>query len=348
LKELYNKLINEDSEFRKELQEMALNLDRLASEVTRVTTVHASAMALLTKLTGELEAVSAELAAKAAQSPPVIDTAPLDALIDELKNSTDALAGAVADSSDVKPVVEVILHADDPTVPTVSVIMPEVLPEHVDVAAEVIVDTVDPASTEPQIAITVEPATEPVEADAVTATIETAPKEVDVLVEAPAEVHSEVLAETGVDVVEAVKEAFEATPEVTAELAPTVETIINADDPTVPTVAVIMPEVLPEHVDVSAEVVVDAVDPASTEPQVVITVEPATEPVEASAVVDKIETVDGQVDVLVEAPADVHADVKTETGVDIVEAVKEAFEAAPEVTAEPVAEAPAADAPVTP
>lgn len=93
---------------------MALNLDRLAEEVTRVATVHASAMTLLKKLTGELEAVSAELAAKAAQVPPVLDTAPLEALIDKLKASTDVLAGAVAESDDVVPVKEDVV-VDTPT-----------------------------------------------------------------------------------------------------------------------------------------------------------------------------------------------------------------------------------------
>lgn len=196
---------------------MALNLDRLAQEVTRVATVHASAMSLLKKLTGELEAVSAELAAKAAQVPPVIDTAPLDALIDQLKASTDNLAGAVSASVDVKPVKEVVLNADNPAVPTVSVVMPEILPENVEVHAEVVVDKVDPVSTEPQVVVTVEPAPAAPAADAVVDTIVTPADQVDVTVAAPADVHAEVKAEAGVDVVEAVKEAFEAAPEVVAE-----------------------------------------------------------------------------------------------------------------------------------
>lgn len=194
-----------------------LNLDRLASEVARVTTVHASAMSLLQKLTGELERVSAELAAKAAQVPPVIDTAPLEALIDHLKASTDALAGAVSNSVDVKPMKEVVLNADNPAVPTVAVVMPEVMPEHVEVKAEVVVDNVDLASPEPQVVVTVEPAVEAPATDAVVDTIVTPDDQVDVSVAAPADVHEEVKTETGVDVVEAVKEAFEATPEIVAE-----------------------------------------------------------------------------------------------------------------------------------
>lgn len=194
-----------------------LNLDRLAQEVTRVATVHASAMSLLKKLTVELETVSAELAAKAAQVPPVLDTAPLDALIDQLKASTDALADAVNNSVDVTPMKEVVLNADNPAVPTVSVVMPEVLPENVEVHAEVVVDSVDPVSTEPQVVVTVSPAVEAPAADAVVDVISTPADQVDVTVAADPVVHADVKTDAGVDVVEAVKEAFEATPEVVAE-----------------------------------------------------------------------------------------------------------------------------------
>lgn len=194
-----------------------LNLDRLAAEVTRVTTVHASAMTLLHKLTGELERVSAELAAKAAQVPPVIDTAPLEALIDQLKASTDTLAGAVSDSVNVTPMKEVVLNADNPAVPTVAVVLPEVMTENVEVHAEVVVDKVDPTSSEPQVVVTVEPVAEAPAPAAVVDTIVTPDDQVNVTVSAHPDVHAEVKADTGVDVVEAVKEAFEATPEVVAE-----------------------------------------------------------------------------------------------------------------------------------
>lgn len=196
---------------------MTLNLERLASEVARVTTVHASAMALIKKLTGELEAVSAELTAKAAQVPPVIDTYPLDALINQLKASTDSLAGAVSNSSDVTPVKEVVLNADNPTVPTVAVLMPEVLPESVTVHAKVIAETVDTTSKEPQVVVVVKPDAPDPSADVVSDTISTPADQVDVTVAAAVEVHTEIKDESGVDVVEAVKKAFEATPEVVAE-----------------------------------------------------------------------------------------------------------------------------------
>lgn len=196
---------------------MKLNLDSLAAEVARVHTVQSSAKEMLMKLAGELESVSAELARKAAEEQ-TIDTAPLDALIAELKTSTDALAGAVADSSNVIPTKEVILHADDPTVPTVQVNLPEVMPEHVAATAEVVVDAVDTTSVEPQVVITVEeaPAEAPVE-PVVEAVIATDEGEVDVNVVAPAAEVEAVKADAAVDVVAEIQEAYDVTPEVVAE-----------------------------------------------------------------------------------------------------------------------------------
>lgn len=203
----------------KRIEDMSLDLTRLTEEVARAHTVQTSAVALLRNLTGELAKVSAELQAKADMVPPVIDVAPLNELIDQLKTSTDSLAGAVADSVGVVPHREVVLNADDATKPTVTVVLPEVLPESVVVSAETVVDTIDPASTEPQVVVTVEPApvAEAPVVDVVTDVIKTDEGQVDVVVEAPVTVVEEIKAETGVDVVEAVKEAFEVTPEVVAE-----------------------------------------------------------------------------------------------------------------------------------
>lgn len=199
---------------------MALNLDALTAEVTRVQTVQASAVTLLKNLTAELEDISAKMAAMPAPvAPEVIDTKPIDDLVAKLKESTDALAGAVAASSDVKGTHEVILNADNPELPTVKVILPEVVPAEVEATPEVVVDKVDTTSPEPQVVITVEPASEEVkapDADVVTDTIKTETGLTDVTVHTDAEMHEEVKADTGVDTTEAVKEAYEAAPEVTA------------------------------------------------------------------------------------------------------------------------------------
>lgn len=221
IKNQYNNNHNNDILRRLDVLEeriitMELNVSALAAEVARVHTVQSSAATLLKKLTGELEKVSAELAAKASET---IDTKPLDDLIEQLKASTDALAGAVADSSNVIPTKEVILHADDPTVPTVQVNLPEVMPEVVTVSAETVVDTVDTTSAEPQVVVTVLPAddTTVTEEDVVADVIKTDEGQVDVVVTAPSEVAEAVKAEANVDVVDAVKEAFDVTPEVVAE-----------------------------------------------------------------------------------------------------------------------------------
>ena len=88
---LYN--INTLSE---RIQQMAINLEALAAEVSNVQSVQASAVALLNSLTKELEKISADLASKSSDT--ATDTAALNDLIDKLKTSTDSLAAAVANT----------------------------------------------------------------------------------------------------------------------------------------------------------------------------------------------------------------------------------------------------------
>ena len=92
------------------MNEMALNLDALKEEVTRVATVHESAIKFIAAVTDELKAVSAELKAKHEE---VIDTSELDELVAKLDASTDALAAAIAVSQD-NPVVEEEVKVDEP------------------------------------------------------------------------------------------------------------------------------------------------------------------------------------------------------------------------------------------
>lgn len=208
------------------INQMALNLDALTAEVTRAQTVQASAVTLLKSLTTELEEIATKLAAKPAEAP--VDTKPLDDLVTKLKSSTDSLATAVADSWDKKATHEVILNADDTTKPTVSVILPEVLPEHVEVKTEQLVDKVDTTSPEPQIVVSVEPAPAPApapEEPVVTDVIETPADQTNVTISVPADVHAEAT-EQGVDVIEAVKEAVTEA-EVPAEPAKTEETPVE-------------------------------------------------------------------------------------------------------------------------
>lgn len=87
----------------KRIDEMKLNLEVLAAEVTRTQTVQESAVKLLKSLTEELTRISAALAEQANKQPEPIDMSELDSFVGKLKESTDALAGAVKDSSDVMP-----------------------------------------------------------------------------------------------------------------------------------------------------------------------------------------------------------------------------------------------------
>lgn len=208
---------------------MALNLELLREEVTRAKTVQTSAVELIKKVVGELEAVSAELAAR--ESEPPIDTSAIDTLAADLKASTDVLAAAVADSVDVKPVHSVVLNADNPEKATVEVVLPEVLPEVVEATVEPVTEAVDPTSPDPQVRVVVDEASEAV-VDAVSASspevvadpavnIPTLDGEISTGVVETDEGESNVTvavdpATPVTEVVEAVKEAYDATEEVTA------------------------------------------------------------------------------------------------------------------------------------
>ena len=206
IKKLLHDVVQEYITIKERIKDMSLNLDILTAEVARAQTVQSSAVTLLKKLTAELERISSEMAIMASQTPPQIDTAPLNALIDKLQTSTNDLAAAVSDSTNVVPVKEAVLNTNDTSTPTVQVIMPEVLPENVVVTAEKVVDTVDPTSAEPQIVVTVEPA--PVAVAEPAAVIETPVDQVNVSVEVTPEAAA-VTEAAGVNVIEAVKEAVE-------------------------------------------------------------------------------------------------------------------------------------------
>jgi hypothetical protein len=92
------------------MNQMSLNVEALAAEVTRVQTVHESAIQFIAKLTDELKAVTEELKVKNEEK---IDTSALDDLVAKLDASTDALAAAISTSHDnpveapvAEPVVE--------------------------------------------------------------------------------------------------------------------------------------------------------------------------------------------------------------------------------------------------
>ena len=212
-------------ELTKRIDQMALDLNALTLEVTRVQTVQASAVTLLKSLTDELQKIHDQLDAQSKLVPPEIDTAPLNDLIGKLKDSTDALAGAVSASSNVVPTKTVILNADDPTKPTIAVVAPEVLPPVVTATPEVVVDKVDPTSPEPQVVVTVAPSTDAVvtSTPVVTDVIKTEPGLTDVVVATPADVHADTVATTGVDPVAAVVDAVAKTPEIVA--APAVDPV---------------------------------------------------------------------------------------------------------------------------
>lgn len=79
------------------INQMALNLDALTLAVEQTKGVQDSAITLLHHLTEELSEISAKLAETPKEMP--VDTSGLDALVAKLKDSTAALADAVAANS---------------------------------------------------------------------------------------------------------------------------------------------------------------------------------------------------------------------------------------------------------
>ena len=216
-----------NSNIDQRIEKMILNLENLEKEVSRVSDVQKSAVVLLKNLTKELEAISIKLVNISSLPPPEIDVAPLNNLIEKLKVSTDALSVAVSDASSVVPIKEIILNADDPTKPTVSVTLPQVLPENVAINAETLVEIVDTNSSEPQVSIVVESASkDPSDENTVSDMIETPEGQVNVNIEVPVEVFDIIKHEADVDVIQTFKDAvIEAeVPAVEAEVPVTEET----------------------------------------------------------------------------------------------------------------------------
>lgn len=112
--------------------------------------------------------------------------------------------------------------------------------------------------------------------------------------------------------------------------------IVNGESSEKPTVEVVLPDPLPQIVEVSVDLVAPTVDVESEHPQATITVSEAVHEVSDDVVTEVIKTEDGKSDIVVAVPADVHADL-TEKGIDVVEAIKTAVAesslAAPELPA---------------
>lgn len=229
-------MFTELKDIKERMTDMARDLGQLTAEVARAKTVHKSTIDLIHKVVVELETVKEEL--KSANSNADLDVSALDSLASDLASSTDALADAVASSADVVKTHKKVINADKPDKVTVEVVLPEVLPEIVEAEVEVKADPVDVASPEPQVEIVVKEAEESVakvveetapevvadpatdlttETGEVVSTevLETAEGEADVAV--AVKVEDKAAAEAaGVNVVEAVKEAYDETPEVKA------------------------------------------------------------------------------------------------------------------------------------
>ncbi len=107
--------------------------------------------------------------------------------------------------------------------------------------------------------------------------------------------------------------------------------VVNDHTDVVPTTEVVLPDVLPQVVEVSLEHVADEVDASSLEPQATIVVEPATfEVVSDDVHVEVIKTEEGKSDIVVAIPVEVKEELEAK-GIDVVEAITAAMDKAPDL-----------------
>jgi hypothetical protein len=95
------------------------------------------------------------------------------------------------------------------------------------------------------------------------------------------------------------------------------EVIVNADKPVEPTIKVVLPEVMPQIVEITAAPLVTSVDPASPEPQIVLSVTDASIKVPENAELMVVKTSEGNADLVVAVPPEV-AEMVDEHKVDLV------------------------------
>jgi hypothetical protein len=286
-------------------------------------------------------------------------------LIDKGIDVVQAVTEAIAQSEIAAPEAPVV--EPTPVVETpvqiasgeeIKVVAPEVIAQVVEATVEVVPTGFnslgEPTGGDTTVVLT--DVSTNVPADAELVPVVTAKGEHDVMVVVTPETQA-ALDTAGIDVAVDVGAALvEAKTEVVvAEVTPTevapapeaavTETILNADNPDVPTVSVTMPDPMPQIVEVTVDPIpaAAALDPASTEPQVVVTVSDATYEVSDNVSTDVIKTADGQSDVVVAVTEETKAALEA-VGVDVMETVKAAVEeaapAAPELPApEPMVEA---------
>lgn len=205
--------------------------------------------------------------------------------------------------------VSVVVNEDSHRKPTVEVVLPDPLPQVVEVSVEAIAEEVDKKSEEPQAKVKVKDASfEVVSDDVVTDVIKTPEGKADIVVAIPTEV-KEAAAEAGINIVDAVEKAIEKSeakapelPEVKEE-APVVEVEVKPEAAEEP-VVVVVPETLPAVVEAKVE-------------DGVVVLSDTSEHVPTTAELIPVVTKDGQPDIVVAVTPSTEAHLE-ELGIDVV------------------------------
>jgi HSP20 family molecular chaperone IbpA len=214
----------------------------------------------------------------------------------------------------------VIVNGENTEVPTVEVVLPDPLPQIVEVSLDKVAETVDPASEAPQATITVEEAVHEVSDNVITEVIKTEEGKSDIVVAIPEEVHAE-LTDKGIDVIQAVTEAI-AQSELPAPEAPVVEVTAPVETPittsTGEEVTVVAPEIIPQVMEATVEVVPTGFNsvgqPTGGETTVVLTDVSTNVPADAELI--PVVTAKGEHDVMIAVTPETQAALDT-AGVDV-------------------------------
>ena len=241
----------------------------------------------------------------------------------------------VVEPTPVESAPPVVVNADSDSVPTTQVILPAELPPVVEVQLSDVAPAVETSSTAPQATILVGDATHEVSDNTSLEVIKTPEGQPDIVVSVPDTVAAQAEAK-GIDVVADVKAAIESSTKAEDVTLPPVEDVVTPNIQAEPVVVaddkveVTVPAELPPVVGL-----VKNEESEATVPAVSIDTNIGTD-IPADSVLVPVVTQEGQSDVVVAVPPELHAEL-TNAGIDIPTAVSEAVkEVEPDVISTPV------------
>lgn len=212
------------------------------------------------------------------------------------------------------PIVSVVVNAEDTTVPTTEVNIPDPVPQIVEVTLEEVKAQIDPVSSEPQAVIVVSDAVHELSDDVTTTVVTTEPGKADIVV-AVSEETQKVADQAGIDIIADIKQSI-AQADVASPELPVVENVEQT------TVTVVSETNEPSPLTVTTPEVITPVVELTIDPELATTEAPSvvlsdsSEQVSPTAELIPVVTAEGQNDVVIAVEPEVKAELESK-GVDI-------------------------------